>query len=514
MTEEEKAAAKEEAKKQGKDALIQLATLFMQSPKGQALIATYNALPIEEVKSIINDPEQFRKYIPIIKVYTTEGRLYDKVKNKPIEGFKIEPKFALYPVKFELKTRKLKIPDPDGEPNFLGIVPKIEITEEYKKWTEDDSKPSFTKTDNEGRFKLQFGVPVIPGLGDKILGLEPFLFYKDENGVYAPDKQVLIDGNNEVPQELPIKSLLNIEEAAKEAKKQSVKELLRLAGIAAQFFVSIADAALTVLRLKILSFAGVVMTKLFPLAFELFVLFNLAKDTKDAQSEATCPSNEVLKGIIKKRNSVVKQINNMYTIIIQNTALAALFLALSLQLKAFQGVISGLAFPLSVPPGVGVPYSLVAALEDIKVILEKFINIGDDIKKALLISLVFLIISLVIILRYLKLIDELIERCTLESGNKGDGSGLSMTEINDGLLALQKQDEEQGIPLIANVNGFTMSVEVVEKSNVDEYFRRQAVAKNSQGITILKGDPSFSATDQILIDELVFYIEQNNLKAY
>jgi hypothetical protein len=204
----------------------------------------------------------------------------------------------------------------------------------------------------------------------------------------------------------------------------------------------------------------------------------------------------------------------MYTIIIQNTALAALFLALSLQLKSFQGVISSLAFPLSVPPGVGVPYSLVAALEDIKVILEKFINIGDDIKKALLVSLVFLIISLVIILRYLKLIDELIERCTLESGNNGDGSGLSMTEINAGLLALQKQDEEQGSPLIANVNGFTMSVEVVEKSNVDEYFRRQAIAKNSQGITILKGDPSFSATDQILIDELVFYIEQNNLKAY
>jgi len=243
------------------------------------------------------------------------------------------------------------------------------------------------------------------------------------------------------------------------------------------------------------------------------VLFNLAKDTKDAQSEATCPSNEVLKGIIKKRNSVVKQINNMYTIIIQNTALAALFLALSIQLQAFQGVISKLAFPLSVPPGVGVPYSLVAALEDIKEILSKFINVGEDIKKALLISLAFLIISLVIILRYLKLIDDLIERCASESSNNGNGSGLSMTEIDDGLLALQKQDEEQGSPLVANVNGFIMSVEVVEKSNVDEYFRRQAIAKNSQGIILLKGDPSFSATDQILIDELSFYIQQNNLKA-
>ena len=67
-----------------------------------------------------------------------------------------------------------------------------------------------------------------------------------------------------------------------------------------------------------------------------------------------------------------------------------MLMILILQQLEDQGVISGLAFPLSVPPGVGVPYSLVAALEDIKVILEKFINIGDDIKKAFLISLVFL----------------------------------------------------------------------------------------------------------------------------
>ena len=36
MTEEEKAAAKEEAKKQGKDALIQLATVLMLDPVGIA----------------------------------------------------------------------------------------------------------------------------------------------------------------------------------------------------------------------------------------------------------------------------------------------------------------------------------------------------------------------------------------------------------------------------------------------------------------------------------------------
>ena len=87
--------------------------------------------------------------------------------------------------------------------------------------------------------------------------------------------------------------------------------------------------------------------------------------------------------------------------------------------------------PLSVPPGVGVPYSLVAAFEDIKEALEKFIDISDDIKKALLISLVFLIIALVIILRYLKVIDELIEGCVEKSDE------ISMVEIDAGLLALQ-----------------------------------------------------------------------------
>jgi hypothetical protein len=43
--------------------------------------------------------------------------------------------------------------------------------------------------------------------------------------------------------------------------------------------------------------------------------------------------------------------------------------------------------------------------------------------------------------------------------------------------------------------------------------RRRAIAKNKQNIVMLKGEWSFSSIDQILIDELVFYIQQNNLKA-
>ena len=43
--------------------------------------------------------------------------------------------------------------------------------------------------------------------------------------------------------------------------------------------------------------------------------------------------------------------------------------------------------------------------------------------------------------------------------------------------------------------------------------QRRAVARNAQGVIMLQGEPSYSSNDQILIDELVFYIQQNDLKA-
>jgi hypothetical protein len=56
-----------------------------------------------------------------------------------------------------------------------------------------------------------------------------------------------------------------------------------------------------------------------------------------------------------------------------------------------------------------------------------------------------------------------------------------------------------------------MSVET--ENTTQPLKRRRALARNQQGIVMLQGEWSFSSIDQILIDELVFYIQQNNLKA-
>ena len=72
-------------------------------------------------------------------------------------------------------------------------------------------------------------------------------------------------------------------------------------------------------------------------------------------------------------------------------------------------------------------------------------------------------------------------------------------------------ETNQQSPVVTNINGFEMGVETENTTN--KLKRRRAIARNKQGVVMLKGEYSYSSINQILIDELVFYIQQNNLKA-
>ena len=320
---------------------------------------------------------------------------------------------------------------------------------------------------------------------------------------YAPSIQILTSQTGEVPSELRIHSLFNIDNAAEVAKDKAVEEINQFVIDKVDPYLSLAETFLTNLRKSVLKPATVIQTMMLPLAFELMIFFGIAKEEQANQLQSQCPSNERLADIIKKRNSIVRQLNNIYLIIATNTALAFLFTYLSTFFTFISDKIASLSFPVAVG-GAGVPYSIISRLEGIQDLLEDLSDVNKDLKKQLIISLIFLIISMIIILRYLKTIDKLIEGC--ETTDR-------LEVINAELLALSEQATEQGSPEKKIVNGFDMSVEIADKAQVGDLPRRQAIAKNSKGITILKGEPSFSAEDQILIDELAFYIQVNNLKA-
>ncbi len=484
--------------------LLELGKVFLQTPEGKKIIAI-----AEDVTDAVEDFQMTKalieRYKPVITTFSVKGRIYDDVKNEPLQGVKVKPQLALYPMKLVTKTRKVKIDDPNGEVNRLtGKIKKIKIEEEYKKYVFDPKGNKDIKTDENGEYELIFGTVSITGL-PLLAILKPFVLYTLEG--FAPAKQSLVTLASEVPQVLPIVPMLNIEEFAKR-KKEQVEDEIYKAGIKAnKILLDIAELALLTIKSQILKFTGIAQNKLLPLAIQLMVIFGITTLEKQNQEEAVCPNNETLRALIKKRNSIVKQINQMWTIIAVNTAIAGVLFYLSLQLPQIKVSITSLPFPVSVPPGTGVPYSLISRLEKLQQLLDSFTNISKELKKAIITSLIFLVISLILILAYLKKVDELIEGCAAEL------PPLPMDEVNAELLAIRENSEQQGNPLLANVNGFKLSVIKEEKFKVGDQYRRRAIAKNSQGITILQGEPSFSAEDQILLDELAFYIVQNNLKA-
>lgn len=488
--------------------------------------------------------KEIGKYEPYIQQFTVKGKIYDEFTKDPISNIEVYPQLCVFPVsndpfiygkKEDLGTyssvvrqnRITKEPLLDKEGNNLyQSVRDKDLNDPKNAGVKSKSDRFYVTTDENGEYEITIGLPVLDAQPTRILSpskTPPFVAYVDKDdrpqtitdleednegefkgSQYAPFIQVISTQNGEVPEELNIQPLYNIDKAAEVAKDKAIEEINQFVISKIDPFLSIPETVINSLRKQVLKPATVVQTKLLPLAFELMIYFGIAKEEQANQLQSQCPSNERLADIIRRRNSIVQQINNIYAIIAANVALAFLFTYLSSFLTFIKIKIENLGFPTATPPGVGLPFFVLSKLESLKDSLEKLSDVNKELKKQLIIALVFLIISLIIILRYLKTLDKLIEGC--ESPD-------NLVAINAELLALGAQNAEDGGPQVKIVNGFEMFVEVVDKAQVGELPRRQAVAKNSKGIIILRGEPSFSAEDQILIDELAFYIQVNNLKA-
>jgi hypothetical protein len=170
----------------------------------------------------------------------------------------------------------------------------------------------------------------------------------------------------------------------------------------------------------------------------------------------------------------------------------------------FRSILKNLPIPTSTGiPGIpGLPTNVILAIQDNKDRLDKLIGKLRNINTSTLSILVLLRQVLLQALQLLNLLDQLVEKCYPNA--KQERVAIELTSLTN----IQSQ---QLSPVVTNVNGFTMGVETEVTDNPLK--RRRAIATNTQGVVMLVGEWSFSSIDQILIDELVFYIQQNNLKA-
>ena len=404
--------------------------------------------------------DQINQYIPELKDFNIKGRIYDKKENTPLQGVKIEV-LVENPVYLKLSEQ------------------------EYS-----------TSTLEDGTFEINVSLPILP-LDEKVLLQPKFLYTKDG---YLPGTQEILTLDREAKTDLNLYPLINLETAGKE-------ELASLINLANSKIKEVNDIALnfpektSVARRKaIMNIVSIIQNRLFPLALSLLLAFGITKLTQRKQK--ICPPRSLLLSNIARRNRIVKQLNQIFISVALNTALAAALTAIAAQFRAGRLTISSLPIPL-----VTQPYSTVSNLQNIESILKELEEQNQCLNKQILIALIFLIASLIIILALLKGIDELTLECAQEEN-------INLEPISQELTNLTNEASEEGVVSVNKVNGFTLEVQTIDQNAVGSLKRRQAIGKNSQGIILIKGDPSFSSSDQILINELAFYIQSNNLKAF
>lgn len=401
---------------------------------------------------------------PKLLFYTINGTIYDSRTNKGLGGVKINSALC-------------------------------SITDTYK-----------PLTDKEGKFTVEISIKnTKAGKSSK-----PFysLFFRKQ-GFIGRD-YLIFSNSGEVKSDLPIISLSSIKDIKDKAIKEVKEEVDERIDEALLKLQEPIDLTILSIRKKIMKFVNSMQLRVLPLIVGMIVAFGIT-NIKDINLK-TCPSPSELKTLIRRRNSITKQLNQIYSTIATQTIFAGVMLYISFHLKGLVKTLDNLPIPLGAPLGVGLPYSFVGKLQSLTELVKKLAKENKNISKEVLISLVFLVAILIIALIYLKVIDKLIKKCYEENQNSDEE--LKLTPISDELLELAKNQEleESTSKPVGNYNGFIFSV--VDTKEDSTLQRRNAIAKNESGVILLKGEPSFSAEDQILIDELIFYIKSNNLKAY
>jgi methyl-accepting chemotaxis protein len=358
-------------------------------------------------------------------------------------------------------------------------------------------------TNNKGEFTIK-----IPDFSNTVFDPSKFTL-NISNKSYSPINIIPYKSTKDAKTDLGIISLQplvsNLNQEISQLSSFSDSEVKRLATknvtlefhIQKQFNVSIDELKKIVLPLILGLLAQYGITKVTELVLE-----NQDKLTETLKAQITCPSNSDISKIISVKNKLVHQLNNtLNTINRASKTLEISSNAINGINTAYQ-ILKNIPIPAAVG-GVGIPISVINNIQDIKTFLsnsiERFRQGNDGISRII----EALINTLSQIIDFLNLLDKVTQFCSGDTSNQ--------TQISRELTNLTQQQSQQLSPVITNVNGFEMGVET--ENTEQPLKRRRALARNKQGVVMLKGEWSYSSIDQILINELVFYIQQNNLKA-
>jgi len=220
---------------------------------------------------------------------------------------------------------------------------------------------------------------------------------------------------------------------------------------------------------------------------------------------------DIRNALVDKLNSATQTINSLKKIIDPlNTVVTVTSTAVNVLNNNINSL--ELAIPFLPTPTPGVPPPGVIAL-NVKSILEKTltkttpkITKAQNTISSVAITMDFVNVILLKIIGLLNSIDKYLKGCNVDALTSLDSS---LTQLVQSQAAAEAQ--AQNPSTLTNYKGFTL--EIITEAYSPTVNRVKAVAKNAQGIILLKTPLSFTTAPQILIEEIKLIIDSSNLKA-
>jgi len=212
-----------------------------------------------------------------------------------------------------------------------------------------------------------------------------------------------------------------------------------------------------------------------------------------------CPNQAKMKEIILVKNNLLKIINSFKKRVQSVKTISGTIKPTISAANIALNIITSIPIPTAVPPGAGIPISILTSyskginilMQTIDV-LQSDVEAVDSIVNSVTIPLDFLITKL-------NSLDLKIAKCSIDS----------KTDLSTILNSVQPKENtgSEGVP---NDNflhkGYILAI--VQDSNSPKIApKRYATATDSRGIVVLIGDSSFSSSTQILLDEIKFMID-------
>jgi len=371
-----------------------------------------------------------------------------------------------------------------------------------------------TRTDNQGKFKFEIQLQI-----DKETQQSYYIDYNlryNKKG-YSLERQPIISADGTVLTTLNNKEL-EIKTSRLEQEKTQLQTNIEETTQRVKNLVP-KDPGQALKNIIIAQYKRV-KDSLIPIILSLLATYGISRlrdFLNGDRSEVDCPSQSKINETVNKKNKIVRQLNNIYKTIDSSTKAVNATVRIISIFRALARVLINIPIPTTIglPPGPagGVIFSIPAStINRIQEAIKKFDRLlakFSGFSLPVLVALATLQSILALCIQLLGGLDSVIAQC-VGQGATEDGGG---EQLSADLLASTQQSSDDGEPVLTEVNGFILSAITVPNANVGSLQRRQAIAKNRDGVTLLKGEPSFSSSDQILLNELAFTIQVNNLKA-